>query len=169
MVTSSKAVNTTGVESRRVAAARKEAAFIIDEPDLKQAMDGPYCERWLEAMHDELGSLIENEVFELCELPLGAAALIGKRYLKIKQGAHGQIERFKARYVVRGFQQIHGLDFHETWAPVGHSSLTPRCVLVICAFENLETMHDIKHAFQKGKLYDIEYVGQPGELGDNSG
>ena len=46
----------------------------IDEPDLKQAMNGPCRERWLEAMNDELASLIENEVFELCELPLGAAA-----------------------------------------------------------------------------------------------
>ena len=41
-------------------------------------MDSPYRERWLEAMRDELASLIEKEVFELCELPLGAAALTGK-------------------------------------------------------------------------------------------
>ena len=71
VVTPSKAVNTVGVESRRVAAARKKAALIFDEPDLKQAMDSPYCERWLEAMRDELASLIENEGFELCALPLG--------------------------------------------------------------------------------------------------
>ena len=58
VVTPSKAANTVGVESRRVAAARKKAALIIDEPDLKQAMDGPYRERCLEAMHDELASLI---------------------------------------------------------------------------------------------------------------
>ena len=139
-----------------MAPTRKKAALIIDDPDLKQAMDNPYRERWSEAMHDELASLIENEVFELCELPLGAAALTGKRVLKIKRGAKGETERFKARYVVRyvvrGFEQIHGLDFHETWAPVGHYT-TLRCVLVICACENLETMHlDIKCSFQNGKL-----------------
>ena len=33
-----KAVNTDEVESRRVAAARKKAALIIDEPDLKQVL-----------------------------------------------------------------------------------------------------------------------------------
>ena len=65
-------------------------------------------------MRDELASLIEIEVFELCELPLGTAALTGKWDLKIKQGAHGELERFKARYVVRWFEQIHGLGFHET-------------------------------------------------------
>ena len=120
-------------------------------------------------MRDELASLIENEVFELCELPLGAAALTGKWNLKIKRLAQGGIERFKARYVVRGFEQIHGLDFHETCAPCGHYT-TLRCPLVICACENLETMHlDIKCAFQNGKLYDIVYVVQAGELGDNNG
>ena len=101
---------------------RKKAALVIVELDLKQAMDGPYRARWLETMHDELASLIGNEVLELCELPLSAAALTGKRVLKIKRGAQGEIERFKARYVVRGFEQIHGLDFHETWAPVGHDA-----------------------------------------------
>ena len=41
---------------------------------------------------------------------------------------------------------------------------------MICACENLETQHlDIKCAFQNGKLYDVVYVAQPGELGDNGG
>ena len=70
---------------------------------------------------------------------------------------------------MRGFEQIHGLDFHETWAPVGHYTIL-RCLLVICTCENLETMHlDIKCASQNGKLYDFVYVAQPGELSDNSG
>ena len=70
---------------------------------------------------------------------------------------------------MRGFEQIHGLDFHETWAPVGHHT-TLRCLLVICACENLETMHlDIKCAFQNGKLYAFVYVVQADELGYNSG
>ena len=74
-----------------MAATRKKAALIIDEPDLKQAMDGPYRERWLEAMRDELASLVGNEVLELCELPLGAAALTGKWVLKIRRGARGRL------------------------------------------------------------------------------
>ena len=67
-------------------AARKKAAKIVDERDLKKAMDGPYSERRLEAMCDELASLIEKEVFALCELPIGATAQTGKWVLKIKRG-----------------------------------------------------------------------------------
>ena len=65
-------------------------------------------------MRDELASLTENGVYKLCSLPVGAAALTRKWVLKIKRGAQGEIERFKARYVVGGFEQIHGKDFHET-------------------------------------------------------
>ena len=119
VVTPSKAVNTVGVESRRVAAARKKAALITEEPDLKQVLDGPHRERWLEAMRDELASLIENEVFELCELPLEAAVLTRKWVLKIKRGAQGETERFKARHVVRGIEPIHGLRIHETGVACG--------------------------------------------------
>ena len=35
---------------------------------------------------------VENEVFELCELPLGAAALTGKWVLKIKRGPRGRLK-----------------------------------------------------------------------------
>ena len=52
-----------------------------------------------------------------------------------------------------GGDQVYGLDFYETWGPVGHYT-TLRCLLVIYACEDLETIHlDMKCAFQNGKLY----------------
>ena len=91
-------------------------------------------------MEDELASPTENGVYELVPLPESAAALSGKWVLKIKRGAQGEIERYKARYVVRGFEQVLGKDFNQTWAPVGHYT-TLRCLLVICVQEGLETVH----------------------------
>ena len=50
---------------------------------------------------------------------------------------------------MRGFEQVLGKDFHQTWAPVGF-------LLVICVQEDIETVHlDIRCAFQKGKLTDL--------------
>ena len=103
MVSPCKAVNTAGGEYRRVPAARKKAAAYSDEPSLKEAMSGIHRDKWLEAMRDELASLTENGVYELVSLPVSAAALSGKWVLKIKRGAQGEIERYKERYVVRGF------------------------------------------------------------------
>ena len=156
------------IESRRVAAARKRAAAFSDEPTLNQAMKCIHRERWLEAMLEELASLSEHGVFELCELPAGAVLVTGKWVLKIKRGAQGEIERFKARYVARGFTQIYGIDFFETWAPVGRYA-TLRCLLAVCVREELETRHvDIKCAFLNGKLEEDVYVEQPKVLNDGT-
>ena len=140
MVSPGKAEKTVGGESWRVGAARKKAATYSDEPSMKEAMSGLHREKWLEAMEDELASLTENGVYELVPLPERAAALSGKWVLKIKRSAQGQIERFKARYVVSGFEQVLGIDFNQTWAPVGHYT-TLRCLLVICVREGLAFRH----------------------------
>ena len=112
MVSLCEAVKTAGGESRRVGAARKKAAAYSDDPRLKEAMSGFHRDKWLEAMRDEPASLTENGVCELIFLPVGPTTLSGKWVLKIKRGAQGEIVRFKARYVVRGFEQVLGKDFH---------------------------------------------------------
>ena len=156
-------------ESRRVAASKKKATRVRDEPTLKQAMACIHKERWPEAMLDELNSLSKHGVFELCELPPGHKLVAGEWVLKIKRGAQGEIERFKARYVAKGFTQVHGVDFIETWAPVGRYA-TLRMLLCVCAVEDLETKHiDIKCAFLNGVLEEEVYMVQPPMFNDGSG
>ena len=84
-------------ESRRVAATRRNAARLRDDPTLNSATSCIHRERWLEAMLDELHSLSEHGVFELCELPAGCRPLPARWVLIIKRGAQGETERFKAR------------------------------------------------------------------------
>ena len=148
-------------ESRRVAAARRNAARVGDYPTLNQAMACIHRERWLEAMLDELHSLSEHGVFELCELPAGCSPLSAKWDLRIKHGAQAEIERFKARYVAKGFEQLYGVDFYQTWAPVGRYA-TLRALLPICVVWDLYTKHiDIKYAFLNGVLHQDVYIMQP--------
>ena len=62
---------------------------------------------------------------------------------------------------MKGFEQVHGLHVHETWAPTGQYT-TLRFLLVICACDDLETMHlGIKCAFQNGKPHGIVCVYIP--------
>ena len=64
--------------------------------------------------------------------------------MKTKRGAQDEIERFKARYVARGFTQVHGVDSFATRAPVGRY-VTLRMLLSVCAVEDPEIKHiDIK-------------------------
>ena len=125
-------------------------------------------ERRLEAMLDELTSLSEHGVFELCELPPGHKLVAGKWVLKIKRGAQGEIERFKARYVAKGFTQVHGVDLFETWALVGRYA-TLRMLLSVCVVQDVETKNiDIKCAFLNGVLEEEMYMVQPLVFNDGS-
>jgi hypothetical protein len=62
--------------------------------------------------------LVENGTWVTQDVPSDRESLTGKWVFRIKRGTQGEILRYKARWVVRGFEQQEGLDFHETFASV---------------------------------------------------
>jgi hypothetical protein len=72
--------------------------------------------------------------------------------LTIKTKLDGTIERFKARLVARGFTQVQGIDYNETFALTVRID-TLRLFLATVAAEDLECFHyNIKNAFTKSHL-----------------
>ncbi|KAL6336537.1 hypothetical protein AAG906_025087 [Vitis piasezkii] len=63
--------------------------------------------------HDEMESLHENHSFELVKLPKGKRALKNRWVYRVKQEEHTSQPRYKARLVVKGFNQKKGIDFDE--------------------------------------------------------
>ena len=51
-------------------------------------------------------------------LPSNTYILENKWVYKIKRGPQGEVARYKARWIVRGFEQREGIDFNETFASV---------------------------------------------------
>ena len=82
-----------------------------------------------------MDSLITNHTWELTELPAGKKALHNK-WMYRKKGESNGSQRFKARLVVKGFQQKEGIDFTEIFSPVV-KLVTIRTVLGLVAKENL--------------------------------
>ena len=77
-----------------------------------------------------------------------------------KEWAWGS-KRYKARLVVKGFQQKEGIDFTEIFSPVVKIS-TIRLVLGMVAVENLHLEQlDVKTAFLHGELEEDLYMIQP--------
>ncbi|CAI7795002.1 unnamed protein product [Closterium sp. NIES-53] len=117
--------------------------------NIQQALGGEHKEKWHEAMDRELKALHERNTWKV--VPIGVARnktiLTGKWVFRVKTKADGTIDKFKARWVVRGFDQEQGRDFTETFAPVSrHTSL--RILLVIAAMNRKKLRQiDVANAF----------------------
>ena len=83
-----------------------------------EAIADEHKEKWLSAMQDEMDSLHENYTYDLVELPKGKRALRNKWVYKVKTGEVESTPRYKARIVVKGFQQKKGVDFDEIFIPI---------------------------------------------------
>jgi hypothetical protein len=83
-------------------------------------------------MQAEFTALQSNKTWTLVDRPPGANIVSGKWVFKHKLRPDRSIERYKARWVVRGFSQRAGVDFGETFMPVVKPA-TIRMVLTLVA------------------------------------
>ncbi|GKV50011.1 hypothetical protein SLEP1_g56730 [Rubroshorea leprosula] len=116
---------------------------------------------WVKAMQEEIDALHKNNTWTLVPPP-SETNIVGSRWVfKTKLNPDGTVERFKARLVARGFSQMPGVDFEETFSPV----LKPTTLRLVLAFATtLEwplRQLDVKNAFLHGKLKEMVYMTQP--------
>ncbi|GJP64102.1 hypothetical protein CLOP_g21127 [Closterium sp. NIES-67] len=142
----------------------------IPEPKTREeALNGPNGEKWKASEDEEFGSLIENETWDLCDLPPGKKAITSKMIYRHKYGPEGELTRYKSRLVARGFQQTKGKDYDEVFAPVGKGT-TLRVLLAIAALLGWKIRQmDIVTAFLNGIIMEEVYMKQPEVLDDGSG
>eukprot|EP00253_Pinus_taeda_P011785 PITA_11785 len=93
---------------------------VVTEPSsFEEAVEDP---AWVYAMVEEYDSIVRNSAWEIVPRPEGKS-VVGSRWIyKVKQAADGSVEKYKARFVARGFSQIEGIDYEETFAPVARYS-----------------------------------------------
>ena len=112
----------------------------------------------MEVSHED--SLLGNQTWELTELPKGKKALHNKWIYKIKN-EHDGSKSYKARLVVKWFQQKKGINYSKIFSPVMKMS-TIRLVLGMMAAENLHLEQlDVKTTFLHGDLEEDIYMSQP--------
>lgn len=85
-----------------------------DNPTYYQAMSGPEKDKWRAAMQVEFDSLVSCSVFCLIPRPKSAKMLGGMWRFKQKSNTSGNVTKYKARWVILGNHQIHGIDYFET-------------------------------------------------------
>ena len=69
-------------------------------------------------MVEEYGSIMTNDVWEVVPRPQDRS-VVGSRWIyKIKYVADVSVEKYKARFVAKGYAQKEGIDYEETFTPV---------------------------------------------------
>ena len=69
-------------------------------------------------MKSEMGSMYENKVWTLVDLPDDRQAIENKWIFKRKTDTDSSVTIYKARLVVKGFWQVQGVNYDETFSPV---------------------------------------------------
>ncbi|KAH9704543.1 hypothetical protein KPL70_011512 [Citrus sinensis] len=117
--------------------------------------------KWLEAMEDEIKMIHKNQTWELVDRPLHKKTIGVKWVYRTKLNADGSVNKFKARLVVKGYAQLFGVDFSETFAPVARLD-TIRLLLALAAQKQWKIYQlDVKSAFLNGYLDEEIFVEQP--------
>jgi hypothetical protein len=83
-----------------------------------------------------------------------------KWVFKLKHDANGQIARYKARLVARGFAQEHGVDYHETFASTLRV-IYVRTLLALAAYNDWEVEQlDVVTAVLEADIEEEIYTRQ---------
>ena len=132
------------------------------EPEsYSSAISDVNAESWKEAMSEEIQSLLDNHTWSLAELTLGRSAIGSRWTYRIKRSPDGSIERYKARFVAKGFSERPGIDYDEIYSPVIKLD-SLRVILFMAASRDLSlTQLDVKRAFLYGDVTEELYVRQP--------
>ena len=80
-----------------------------------KALKSKDVDEWQKVCQYEIDALYKNDTWELINLPAGCKAVKSKWVFKLK--ANGC---FYAQLVAKGFMQIPGIDYDETFSPVTH-------------------------------------------------
>jgi hypothetical protein len=135
---------------------------IVKEPEsFKEVLNSPEKDKWMEAIHEELNSIEENETWELTDLPPGRKSIGSKWVFTLKKDETGAIAQYKARLVAQGFTQKYNVDYFDVFAPVARPA-TLRALLSFAGKNNyVVKQYDVKTAFLNGKLDEEIYLRQP--------
>ena len=125
----------------------------------KEAIESPDSEYWQAAMRDEMDSLNENQTFTLTTLPEGRQLVGGRWVYTIKENSDGS-KSYKARYVAKGYSQIKGVDYEETFAPTTNFTSVRALMQMAAQYDLILHQMDVKTAYLNAPIDCEIYMEQ---------
>src|SRR5699024_4919553 len=148
-----------------------DAALILPsgvEPEtFEKAIDSEDVDLWIQAMRDEMRSILRNRTWTLIAPPQHMAPIGVRWVFKIKR-VNGRI-RYKARLVALGYAQREGVDYAETYSPVIQATTIRLLLSVAASLDHEMVQFDVSTAFLNGTIEEEIYLRQPPGFNDGSG
>lgn len=145
-----------------------------DQPSLEEAKRRPDWPLFKAAMDIEMENMKTSGTFgdQMVPRPNDRTVVSCKWALKIKRDAHGGISKYKARLVARGFTQVPGVDYFDTFSPTAKISMIRLVLAIAVRYDWDIVLIDFHGAFLNGLFSDDEklYMEQPPDyaIGDPS-
>ena len=105
---------------------------------------------WRDAMMDEYHSIMKNDVWEIVPTPEGKSVVTSRWLYKLKHAADGSVEKYKARFVARGFSHVERIDYDETFAPIARYTFIRSLISIAAKMGWKIHQMDVKTAFLNG-------------------
>ncbi len=117
------------------------------------------------AMKDEIQSLKDNNTWDIVNVSSDQHVLKGHWVYKVKRDAHGQVSRYKACWVVKGYKQQFDIDYDQTFVSVIKPQMY-KTLFVLAAHYDLEVNQmNVTTAFLYGSIYQVIYIELPHSYG----
>ena len=127
----------------------------------EEAVTGPEANEWKQAIAEEMTSHKSNNTFSVVKLEEHMNIVTTRWVFTKKKDEHGNVVRYKARLVARGYTQEYGVDYQETFAPVLKAkSLRLITALAATDEDELEQI-DFKTAYLNARLKEKIYITTP--------
>ncbi|MBW0535338.1 hypothetical protein O181_075053 [Austropuccinia psidii MF-1] len=135
----------------------------VTRRDFNSAMLSSESNQWKDAVAEELKSMGDQDVFEICNLSQALKevpheSILGTKWVFTKKR---NPERFKGRLVARGFEQIHGINFEETFAPTPTFGALRMLFSIACLNKWSIRTFDVKVAFLHSLIDKPVYIWPP--------
>ncbi|KAL0306914.1 UNVERIFIED_CONTAM: Retrovirus-related Pol polyprotein from transposon TNT 1-94 [Sesamum radiatum] len=131
-----------------------------DPATFKDSMASSEVKQWKEAVKNEMDSIISNEKWVLVNLPLGCTTIGCKWISKKKLKLDGTVDKFKARLVVKGFNQNEGIDYFDTYFSVAQLTKIRVLIALTLVYNLLIHQMDVKTTFLYCELEEEIYMDQ---------
>lgn len=106
-------------------------------------------------MNEELHQIEKNDIWELVPRPKDKNVIGTKWVFRNKLNEDGQVSRDKAKLVCKGYAQVEGIDFEETFAHVARMEAIKMFLAYACSRKIKVYQMDVKSTFLNGELEEV--------------